>query len=1078
MNPVTAPTVTDKTGAAIAFGTPTTITFTDGVATVAAGANGALTLYKAETALVAVTDGTISTVGADRLTVAVSGGALNKFGVTLASPQTTASPFVGTNTITAQDVYGNAVTGFNASTDNVTLTLGGGLSGGTISGLSGGNKLNSVSDFSNGVATLTTLIYNGPFGTGTFTATATSGPAGTSASVTVSSTGLLPRAAWTLFWADSQEINAENAAATRAFDGNPNTYWHTQYSNAQPSLPHEIQIDLGGSYSLSGFRYLPRQDGATSGRIGQYAFYVSTDSSNWGAAVATGTFPNTMAEQQVLFSTKTGRYIRLRALSEVTGLQFTSVGEISVIGSGGHPPNGVIVSPPGPVIIAPGASVTFQGTGSDPDGNVPLTYAWNFGTGGPGTSVEQNPGAVVFPTPGIYTVTFTVRDAASLQDPTPATRIVTVTENAPPDGAIATPTDNVVIAAGGSVAFSGSGTDPDNHLPLSYLWTFEGGTPSTSTVQNPGPVTFAEPGHHVVTLTVTDGNGLSDPIPAMRTVTVATQSNVIPRTGWTVRFASSQELVAVDGRATNAFDGDPDTVWATTWYTGPPPPYEIQIDLAGSHSINGFRYLPWQVLAAARVGQYEFYVSEDFNNWGSPVAVGAFAIGNRAPEEEVVFPAKSGRYVRFRVLSAGSNANGVIVAELNVLSATPGNQPPPATMISPSTNITVNAGSAISLSASSTGDPDNDPPVAFRWSVAGASGVTDLIGAEPGVVQFDNPGSYPVTLTVFDNLGAASNVTRTITVQSNPCVSPSVRITQPATRHIQTSSTLQVVANACVTAGQGVRFVVDGGTALDLYSTPYAVTINNLSQAEHVIEAFIIDGGGTPVSGVATYDIVKNVGVGEIYVALGDGITSGFGDDKPDDDTSRDGRVAGGAGGYPPVLSDLLTAATGHPVVVFNRGISGGSTADGLNALPTLFATYPNAQRFIINFGHNDYMILNSASGVGLNPGDPGYAGSSKDRLQQIINALNAAGRTAILTKAPDVPAVGDSFSGTDAFVQQMNRVLDELYLNPANAIPVPPVDFYTYFKDHLEEHNNGTITLTGVGYIHMAEMLRDVLAP
>ena len=87
-SPVTAPTVSDKTGAAIAFGTATTITFTNGVATVSGAANGVMTLYQAETAVVSVTDGTISAAGADRLTVTVSAGALNKFAVALTSPQT------------------------------------------------------------------------------------------------------------------------------------------------------------------------------------------------------------------------------------------------------------------------------------------------------------------------------------------------------------------------------------------------------------------------------------------------------------------------------------------------------------------------------------------------------------------------------------------------------------------------------------------------------------------------------------------------------------------------------------------------------------------------------------------------------------------------------------------------------------------------------------------------------------------------------------------------------------------------------------------------------------------------------
>ncbi len=71
-NPVTAPTVTDKDGHVVAFGTITPITFIGGEATVSGGNNGAMTLYKAETATISVTDGTHGSSGSDQLSVTVS----------------------------------------------------------------------------------------------------------------------------------------------------------------------------------------------------------------------------------------------------------------------------------------------------------------------------------------------------------------------------------------------------------------------------------------------------------------------------------------------------------------------------------------------------------------------------------------------------------------------------------------------------------------------------------------------------------------------------------------------------------------------------------------------------------------------------------------------------------------------------------------------------------------------------------------------------------------------------------------------------------------------------------------------
>jgi hypothetical protein len=186
-SPVTVPTVTDKTGAAVNFGTPTTIPFNSGVATGSSGSYGVMALYKAESAVVSATDLTISSTGSNRLTVVVSPGALGKFAFVLSTPQLGGTPFTGTNTLTAQDDYGNTVN-FNASTNNVTVTADAPLSG-TITGLSNGASiLNNAGDFSSGVCNITTqlMIYTGIAGTGTFTATsATGSKTGTSNAVVI-----------------------------------------------------------------------------------------------------------------------------------------------------------------------------------------------------------------------------------------------------------------------------------------------------------------------------------------------------------------------------------------------------------------------------------------------------------------------------------------------------------------------------------------------------------------------------------------------------------------------------------------------------------------------------------------------------------------------------------------------------------------------------------------------------------------------------------------------------------------------------------------------------------------------------
>jgi YVTN family beta-propeller protein len=116
-NPVTAPTVTDKTGTARSFGTATTVTFASGVSSVGAS----MTLFKAETATIAVNDAVtnISSSGSNDLTVVVSPAPASKLVITGSGTQTagTTQPL----TITAEDPWGNVATNY-AGSKNLTFS--------------------------------------------------------------------------------------------------------------------------------------------------------------------------------------------------------------------------------------------------------------------------------------------------------------------------------------------------------------------------------------------------------------------------------------------------------------------------------------------------------------------------------------------------------------------------------------------------------------------------------------------------------------------------------------------------------------------------------------------------------------------------------------------------------------------------------------------------------------------------------------------------------------------------------------------------------------------------------------------
>ena len=130
------------------------------------------------------------------------------------------------------------------------------------------------------------------------------------------------------------DSEASGYEGVNALDGNPNTMWHTEFRKDNPKHPHEILIDLGKSYEISGFAYLPRPD-CQNGTIKDYEFYVSENDKKFGRPVAKGTFRRSLSVTTVrLRAKKTGRYAKLVALSEIAGKPWTSIARLQVLSDG------------------------------------------------------------------------------------------------------------------------------------------------------------------------------------------------------------------------------------------------------------------------------------------------------------------------------------------------------------------------------------------------------------------------------------------------------------------------------------------------------------------------------------------------------------------------------------------------------------------------------------------------------------------------------------------------------------------------------------------------------------------------
>jgi hypothetical protein len=147
----------------------------------------------------------------------------------------------------------------------------------------------------------------------------------------------------------------------------------------------------------------------------------------------------------------------------------------AAIGALQQGPNGTINTPSGNVRISSGESIHFSGTGTSPDGHVPLSFFWDFGGGAANASVAA-PGNVVFRQSGTFTVTFTVSDHQGNSDATPATIQVAVSAPpASPTPPAPTPTPAPVAVSGGSSGGGGGCTlDPNGTADFTLLIALSG----------------------------------------------------------------------------------------------------------------------------------------------------------------------------------------------------------------------------------------------------------------------------------------------------------------------------------------------------------------------------------------------------------------------------------------------------------------------------------------------------------------------------------------------------------------------------------------------------------------------------
>ena len=125
----------------------------------------------------------------------------------------------------------------------------------------------------------------------------------------------------------------QGRSITNAFDGTPETKWHSNYSKKEnehaKKHPYIVDVGLNGLHAINGFGYMARQD-LGNGLIEKYEIYVSRNKDEFGKPVFAGNFKAVKEMQKINFPAVWGEYVRLKILSGHRGNKFAAAAEFEV----------------------------------------------------------------------------------------------------------------------------------------------------------------------------------------------------------------------------------------------------------------------------------------------------------------------------------------------------------------------------------------------------------------------------------------------------------------------------------------------------------------------------------------------------------------------------------------------------------------------------------------------------------------------------------------------------------------------------------------------------------------------------
>ncbi len=362
---------------------------------------------------------------------------------------------------------------------------------------------------------------------------------------------------------------------------------------------------------------------------------------------------------------------------------------------------------------------------SDLSSNDPTSWSWNFGDSG--TSTSQNPGHT-YTTPGTYTVSLTATNSSG-SDTETKTGYITVTAPQPPVADFTANTTNPSV--GGNVNF----TDTSTNTPTSWSWTFAGGTPSTSTDQNP-TVTYNTVGTYDVTLTATNAAG-SDGETKVGYITVSTAPYCASQgNDYSYEWVSRVEVGDIDN-SSGAADYTDFTGITGNFTAG----NSVSVALTPGFASSSYSEY-WKIWIDYN-GDSDFTDSgeEVFSGNGTSNVTGSFTVpqGMNIVTRMRVSMKYNGAPTSCETFTYGEVEDYTV----NISGAV--QQPPVAAFTASATTVTV--GGSINFTDQSTNDPTS-----WAWTFGG--GTPSSSTSQNPTVTYNTEGTYDVTLTATNAAGS------------------------------------------------------------------------------------------------------------------------------------------------------------------------------------------------------------------------------------------------------------------------------------------------------------------------------------